>query len=77
MGTNSVYDPTRHRPEIQLRLANAALLNAAIAYVASPNSRELFKQLQVEAAQVVDLRKTDPLLSGQLVLASPSKEPSA
>ena len=61
MSTNSVYDPKRHSPESELRFANAALLNAAIAYVAKPNSRPLFIQLKLESEQVVKLREKEPI----------------
>ena len=69
--TNSVYDPARHRPEIELRFANAALLNAAMAFVwsgeyASPE----YAQLKVEVENVARLRVLDPLLGGHFDMSN-------
>ena len=70
MTTRSVYDPKRHLPEQELRFANAALLNASIAYVeSSPDSIALFQQLEVEVKNVVRLRALDPFLNGTFTIA--------
>jgi hypothetical protein len=53
----------RHRPELELRFANAALLNAAIDYV---TKLAPYRELVVEVDNVSRLRALDPLLNGSI-----------
>lgn len=61
MKNKSVYDPGFHRPEVELRFANAALLNAAIEFTGNPSS-DLFQQMNTEVENVVRLRKEQPAI---------------
>lgn len=66
-----MYDPERHRPENELRFANAALLNAAIAFVRSDQyASPEYAQLKIEVENVARLRVLDPLLGGHFEMSN-------